>query len=55
MPLSRQAIVEGLRRIAGLKTEQIVAVLGYAPYDEVIHRDNLAVICRDAPQTDTSI
>jgi len=46
---------DDLRRIAGLKTEQIVGVLGYAPYDEVIHRDNLAVICRDAPQTDTSI
>jgi hypothetical protein len=24
-------------------------VLGYCPYDEVIHRDNLAVIRRDAP------
>ena len=46
---------DDLRRIAGLKTEQIVGVLGYAPYDEVIHRDNLAVICRDAPQTETSI
>ena len=48
-------VADDLRRIAGLKTEQIVGVLGYAPYDEVIHRDNLAVICRDAPQTDTSI
>lgn len=40
--------VEELHRIVGLKTEQIAAVLGYCPYDEVIHRDNLAVICRDA-------
>jgi len=40
---------DDLRRIAGLKTEQIIGVLGYAPYEEVIHRDNLAVICRDAP------
>jgi hypothetical protein len=33
----------------GLKTEQIVDTLGYCPYEEVIHRDNLAVIRRDAP------
>jgi glutamate 5-kinase len=39
--------VEELRRIAGLKTEQIAEKLGYCQYDEVIHRDNLAVICRD--------
>ena len=25
----------------------IVTFLGYCPYDEVIHRDNLAVIRRD--------
>jgi glutamate 5-kinase len=36
-----------LRRIAGLKTEQIAGELGYCPYDEVVHRDNLAVIRRD--------
>ena len=36
-----------LRRIAGLKTDRIAEVLGYCPYEEVIHRDNLAVICRD--------
>ncbi|MFM7243965.1 MAG: glutamate 5-kinase [Planctomycetaceae bacterium] len=35
-----------LRRIAGLRTEQIAAVLGSTPYDEVVHRDNLAVIDR---------
>jgi len=36
-----------LRQIAGLKTEQIAGVLGYCPYEEVMHRDNLAVICRN--------
>jgi len=36
-----------LSRIAGLRTERIADVLGYCPYDEVIHRDNLAVISRD--------
>jgi glutamate 5-kinase len=36
-----------LARIVGLRTEQIAAVLGYCPYDEVIHRDNLTVISRD--------
>ncbi|MFM7035465.1 MAG: glutamate 5-kinase [Planctomycetia bacterium] len=35
-----------LRRIAGLKTDRIAEVLGYSPYDEVVHRDNLAVVCR---------
>jgi glutamate 5-kinase len=30
-------------RIKGLKTEQIAAALGHCPYDEVIHRDNMAV------------
>jgi glutamate 5-kinase len=38
-----------LQRIRGLKTDRIAAVLGYCPYDEVIHRDNLAVIRRDVP------
>ena len=36
-----------LSRITGLRTERIADVLGYCPYDEVIHRDNLAVISRD--------
>jgi glutamate 5-kinase len=36
-----------LKRIAGLKTEEIARQLGYCPYDEVVHRDNLAVIRRD--------
>jgi len=35
--------VDDLSRIKGLKTEQIAAILGRAPYDEVIHRDNLAL------------
>jgi glutamate 5-kinase len=39
--------VADLKRIAGLKTERIAAELGYCPYDEVIHRDNLAITRRD--------
>jgi glutamate 5-kinase len=30
-------------KIQGLKTEQIAAALGHRPYDEVIHRDNMAL------------
>lgn len=33
-----------LDRIKGLKTSQIEAVLGHKPADEVVHRDNLAVL-----------
>lgn len=33
-----------VRRIQGLRTQQIADVLGHCPYDEVIHRDNLAVV-----------
>jgi len=40
---------QDVRKIAGLRTDRIVDVLGYCPYDEVIHRDNLAVVRRDAP------
>jgi glutamate 5-kinase len=36
-----------LARIVGLRTERIAEVLGYCPYEEVIHRDNLTVISRD--------
>jgi glutamate 5-kinase len=39
--------VDDLLRIKGLKTEQIAAVLGRLPYDEVVHRDNIA-LTRDA-------
>lgn len=33
---------EELRRIAGQTTERIDEILGHRPYDEVVHRDNLA-------------
>jgi len=33
-----------VRKIKGLKTDRIEAELGYKDYDEVIHRDNLAII-----------
>ena len=32
-----------VRRIKGLKTDQIAAALGHCPYDEVVHRDNMVV------------
>lgn len=35
---------EEMRRIAGHTTERIVEILGHLPYDEVVHRDNLAII-----------
>jgi glutamate 5-kinase len=35
--------VEDVRRIRGRKTQEIAAVLGYCPYDEVVHRDNMIV------------
>jgi glutamate 5-kinase len=35
---------EELRRIAGHPTERIIEILGHCPYDEVIHRDNLAIL-----------
>jgi len=34
---------DDLRRIKGLRTAQIAQALGYCPYEEVIHRDNLLV------------
>jgi glutamate 5-kinase len=34
-------------RIIGLRTEQIGAVLGVVPYEELIHRDNLVVLGSD--------
>jgi len=36
-----------LRRIAGMRTERIAELLGSIPYEEVVHRDNLAIIARD--------
>ena len=35
-----------IRKIMGLKTNQIEAFLGQKTYDEVIHRDNLAITCK---------
>ena len=40
---------DDLRRIVGARTERIAELLGSVPYDEVVHRDNLAVIRRDRP------
>jgi glutamate 5-kinase len=34
-----------IRKIMGLKSSQIKAVLGHKSYDEVIHRDNLVITC----------
>jgi len=34
-----------IRKIMGLKSGKIKECLGYKPYDEVIHRDNLAITC----------
>jgi glutamate 5-kinase len=33
-----------VKRICGLRTQQIAEALGTVPYEEVVHRDNLAVI-----------
>lgn len=33
-----------LERIKGLKSDRIAQVLGHCPYEEVIHRDNLALV-----------
>jgi len=35
---------EDLNRIKGLKTSQIISVLGHKDYDEVIHRDDLVIL-----------
>jgi glutamate 5-kinase len=35
---------EEMRRIVGQTKEQIVQILGHRPYDEVVHRDNLAIL-----------
>ena len=35
-----------MRRVKGLKTSDIAAALGYRPYDEVIHRDNMVITSR---------
>jgi glutamate 5-kinase len=38
---------EEIRKIMGLKSTKIEQVLGYKDYDEVIHRDNLAVVAHE--------
>jgi glutamate 5-kinase len=38
---------EDVARIKGLKTGQIADLLGYCPYDELIHRDNMVVTTRN--------
>jgi glutamate 5-kinase len=38
---------DDLRRIAGQPKDRILDILGQKPYDEVIHRDNLALTGRD--------
>ena len=37
---------EDIRRIKGLKTNQIAQVLGHCPYDEIIHRDNMVLLAK---------
>jgi glutamate 5-kinase len=39
---------DDIRKIMGLKSSRIEQVLGYKDYDEVIHRDNLAVMIPSA-------
>jgi len=39
-----------IRKIMGLKSSQIKAHLGHKAYDEVIHRDNLAITCENPAQ-----
>jgi glutamate 5-kinase len=39
--------LEEVLKIKGLRSDQIAAVLGHCPYDEVVHRDNLALIDRE--------
>ena len=34
---------EEVSLIRGQKTEKIAGVLGYCPYDEIVHRDNMIV------------
>jgi glutamate 5-kinase len=38
---------DDVRRIAGQPKDRIVEILGQRPYDELIHRDNLALTARD--------
>ncbi|MBU1184131.1 MAG: glutamate 5-kinase [Proteobacteria bacterium] len=42
-----------IRKIMGLKSSKIEQVLGYKDYDEVIHRDNLAVTVQQSGKSKT--
>jgi glutamate 5-kinase len=33
-----------VRKIKGLRTSSIKKMLGYKPYDEIIHRDNIVLL-----------
>ncbi len=44
---------DDIRKIMGLKSSQIESVLGFKDYDEVIHRDNLAVTAPQSGKTKT--
>lgn len=35
--------LDEVRKIRGQKTEKIAPILGYCPYDEIVHRDNMIV------------
>jgi glutamate 5-kinase len=41
--------IDDVLKIKGSKTEQIAAILGRCPYDEVVHRDNIALTREVAP------
>ncbi|HEY4310449.1 MAG TPA: glutamate 5-kinase [Pirellulales bacterium] len=41
---------EEVSRIKGLKTDAIASALGHCPYEEVIHRDNMAVTTLATPE-----
>ena len=41
---------DDLAKIKGLKTEQIAAALGFCPYVEVVHRDNMALTVEVLPE-----
>jgi glutamate 5-kinase len=53
MPLAKGLVnynSRDIRKIMGLKTGKIEQVLGHKDYDEIIHRDNLAVMKRSRRQ-----
>jgi glutamate 5-kinase len=53
VPLAKGLVnytAEDIRKIMGLRTSRIEQVLGHKDYDEIIHRDNLAVIRRSRRQ-----